>query len=441
MGVEDLPWRKFPRDAISNVKIRFIQKQLEPHLRHGALLFFTTAYCLADDNGVIDIEDGLVFADAMDIDNPDDVFVIANLFASRGIMDKITERIFMFIEWDVPNRERTARAPLTAAQRRAAVQAQLQQKATQANDKPPDVVPKVAKTVATKNEKMSLHAPCSDKKCESVATHREKREKEKKETHTQETAHLAHDALCAHSAPCGTAQECEKQEQDRKTEKTTETQRKTQEKTAIRHTQGEECTDGSNTPEKDISDTKTITVGERIDKAPDPEKGDRPCAYLETLEVLQAFFEKHNPSGYPEQQKEQKAIISLIHRINLLQDTTNSAEIIAVNFCRCFKKLTEQHPYYKGMPLLPSNLVKPGAFSVVFDETAKILRPKNREWQKKYEKMVAESTQDEAVYGNDDYLGAQCKAYGINPDSPDRVRQLLVAQNVHKRQVGLDDTG
>lgn len=39
MGVEDLPWRKFPRDAISNVKIRFIQKQLTPHLRHGALLF------------------------------------------------------------------------------------------------------------------------------------------------------------------------------------------------------------------------------------------------------------------------------------------------------------------------------------------------------------------------------------------------------------------
>lgn len=68
----------------------------------------------------------------MDIDNPDDVFVIANLFASRGIMDKITERIFMFVEWDTPNRDRTIRAPLTAEQRRAAVEAQLRQKKKQA---------------------------------------------------------------------------------------------------------------------------------------------------------------------------------------------------------------------------------------------------------------------------------------------------------------------
>lgn len=444
MGVEDLPWRKFPRDAISNVKIRFIQKQLAPHLRHGALLFFTTAYCLADDYGVIDIEDGLVFADAMDIDNPDDVFVIANLFASRGIMDKITERIFMFVEWDTPNRDRTIRAPLTAEQRRAAVQAQLKQK-EMASDNMSDTGQKTAKDVATKSEKMSLYLPCSDKKRENVATHREKtdkrvqkEEREKKETHTQEAARLAHDALCAHSAPCAIAQALTPDEKrERKKEnriETGENQESREKKEATESKQPE-------TPENDKETEITNGREGMKDRTAEPCKGVNGQEYLDTLQVLQDFFDKYNPMGYQNKDEQIKALIELTHRMIALSDKANTGEIIAINFCRCFKKLVEQHQYYKDMPILPSNLLKNGVFSIILGEVGRILQPKGVSWQRHYDKMVAESAKGKQVYSYSDFLAAQCKQYNVNPDAPDYIQQLLAAQKAKKQQVGADDTG
>ncbi len=445
MGVEDLPWRKFPRDAISNVKIRFIQKQLAPHLRHGALLFFTTAYCLADDYGVIDIEDGLVFADAMDIDNPDDVFVIANLFASRGIMDKITERIFMFVEWDTPNRDRTIRAPLTAEQRRAAVEAQLRQK-EKTSGNASDASPKNAQDVATKSEKMSLHMPCSDKKRESVATHREirekidkraqKEEKEKKETHTQEAARLAHDALCAHSAPCAIAQALtpdEKREREKENRIEAGENQENREK--------KEVTENI-LPDTSEKDTKTENRREGMkDRAAEPCKGVSGQEYLDTLQVLQDFFDKYNPMGYQNKDEQIKSLVELTHRMVALSDKANTGEIIAINFCRCFKKLTEQHQYYKDMPILPSNLLKNGVFSIVLGEVGRILQPKGVSWQRHYDKMVAESAKGKQVYSYSDFLAAQCKQYNVNPDAPDYIQQLLAAQKAKKQQVGADDTG
>ena len=447
MGVEDLPWRKFPRDAISNVKIRFIQKQLAPHLRHGALLFFTTAYCLADDYGVIDIEDGLVFADAMDIDNPDDIFTIANLFAERGIMDKITERIFMFVEWDTPNRDRTIRAPLTAEQRRAAVEAQLRQK-EETSGNASDASQKSVKTVATKSEKMSLHMPYSDKKRESVATHREireradkrvqKEEKEKKETHTQEAARLAHDALCAHSAPCAIAQALtpdEKREREKENRIETGENQESREK--------KEVTESilPDTSENDKEAERTNGREGMKDRAAEPSKGVNGQEYLDTLQVLQDFFNKHNPMGYQNKDEQIKALIELTHRMIALSDKANTGEIIAINFCRCFKKLTEQHQYYKDMPILPSNLLKNGVFSIVLGEVGRILQPKGVSWQRHYDKMVAESAKGKQVYSYSDFLAAQCKQYNVNPDAPDYIQQLLAAQKAKKQQVGADDTG
>lgn len=444
MGVEDLPWRKFPRDAISNVKIRFIQKQLAPHLRHGALLFFTTAYCLADDYGVIDIEDGLVFADAMDIDNPDDIFTIANLFAERGVMDKISDRVFMFVDWDTPNRDRTIRAPLTAAQRRAAVQAQLKQK-EEASGTMPGEVQKAVKDVATKSEKMSLHGTCSDKKHENVATHREKtdkrvqkEEREKKETHTQEAARLAHDALCAHSAPCAIAQaltpdEKREREKERATEPG-ENQERFEKQEPVK----------SETPETPEKDKETeITNGREgmKDRTAEPSKGVNGQEYLDTLQVLQDFFDKYNPMGYQNKDEQIKALIELTHRMVALSDKANTGEIIAINFCRCFKKLTEQHQYYKDMPILPSNLLKNGVFSIILGEVGRILQPKGVSWQRHYDKMVAESAKGKQVYSYSDFLAAQCKQYNVNPDAPDYIQQLLAAQKAQKQQVGADDTG
>ena len=447
MAIDDLPWRKFPRDAIGNVKIRFIQKQLPAHLKHCALLFFVTAYCIADDYGAFDLEDGLVCADAMDIDNPDDVFLIAEHFARRGVINKITDRVYMFVDWDAPSRERASRSPLTAEQRREAVRARLKIGTPEAE--PPIKAESPArkkKDVATKSEKMSLHGECSDKKRENVATQRERRERteteerektDKTDTHTYETAALAQAALSAHGAPCGAVQAAA-QTDSREPEEQTDRQehRQTDSEEAHRRkdgTQRESYRDSTEqirfTAEQTSETVKTITVGKgSTDTAAEACYGDSVPEYVATVDILSDFFLKNNPKGYPDRLNEQKAIMELAKRIVVLRDKDNTHEIIAVNFCRCFKKLTEQHRYYKAMALLPSNLLKPGAFSVVFGEVGRILKPKGTDWQKNYDRMVAESLKDRAVYGENDVLSAEYAKYGIASDDPERFGKLLHAK-------------
>lgn len=454
MAIDDLPWRKFPRDAISNVKIRFIQKQLPQHLKHCALLFFTTAYCLADDYGAVDLEDGLVFADAMDIDNPDDIFLIAEHFAKRGVMEKINERVYVISDWDMPNRERQYRPPLTAEQRREAVKSRLKTEAP--DEKPPPAARTAAqnkKNVATKNEKMSLHGECSDKKQENVATHRDRQTREreqtdKTDTHTQQTAALAHAALCAHGAPCGdmeAAAQTEKGEPRKETGEQTDKEKHTEGKESQWQKEGVES-ENLGTEKKSVSSeenseaVKTVTVGEGMtDRAGSLCYGDDVSSYVATVDVLSDFFLKNNPKGYPERENEQKAIMELAKRIVMLCDKDNTAEIIAANFCRLFKKLTEQHQYYKDMALLPSNLLKPGAFSVVFGEVGRILKPKGSDWQKNYDKMIAESLKDRAVYGENGDIGAEYKKYGISVDDPERFGKLFHAKKLAARKKGTQE--
>lgn len=452
MAIDDLPWRKFPRDAISNVKIRFIQKQLPSHLKHCALLFFTTAYCLADDYGAVDLEDGLVFADAMDIDNPGDIFLIAEHFAARGVMEKINERVYVISDWDMPNRDRQYRTPLTAEQRREAVKSRL--KAESPEEKPPPVSGKSAqkkKDVATKSKKMSLHGECSDKKRESVATQRERQtgergqtdQTDKTDTHTQQTAALAHAALSAHGAPCGGTQAAAQPEsgEPRKETKEEPDRGKHTEYTELQR-QGQSLeSENLGTEKKNAASegnnevVKTPTVGKgRTDRAGGLCYLDDIPSYVATVDVLSDFFLKNNPKGYPDRQNEQNSIIKLAQRIVILRDKDNTAEIIAANFCRCFKKLTEQHQYYKDMALLPSNLLKPGAFSVVFGEVGRILKPKGVDWQKKYDKMVVESLEDREVYGDTGGNDGEYKKYGITPDDPERFIKLLHAQKAAARE-------
>lgn len=434
MAIDDLPWRKFPRDAISNVKIRFIQKQLPQHLKHCALLFFTTAYCLADDYGAFDLEDGLVFADTMDIDNPDDIFLIAELFGARGVMEKVNERVYVINDWDMPNRDRQYRTPLTAAQRREAVQASLKTEVPE--EKPPSASKTAAqkkKNVATKSEKMSLHGECSDKKQESVATQRDRQREERVHTdntdktdrHTHEMAALAQAALSAHSAPCGGTQAAAQTESGEPRKETGE------EKHGERHAEDEKIgAEKKNVPpEKNNETLKIPTVGKGgTDRAGELCYCDDIPSYVATVDVLSDFFLKNNPKGYPDRQNEQNSIIKLAQRIVILRDKDNTAEIIAANFCRCFKKLTEQHQYYKDMALLPSNLLKPGAFSVVFGEVGRILKPKGVDWQKRYDKMVTESLEEREVYGDTGGNDGEYKKYGIAPDDPERFIKLLHAQ-------------
>ena len=83
MALNELAWRKFPRDTMKNEELDYVSFLLGKELAAAPFLFFTTAYCKADDDGVIDVGDGVIFARLMRLGTPQDVIKVANMLEER----------------------------------------------------------------------------------------------------------------------------------------------------------------------------------------------------------------------------------------------------------------------------------------------------------------------------------------------------------------------
>lgn len=137
--INDLSWRKFPRDLTTSPKLRYVEKTLPQHLRHCGFLFMMHAYCAADDNGAIDIEDGFILADVLGIDSPDDVKLIADQLAYRGLLLSVTgTTAYLITDWDCGDRTNKA-TPLTADQRRAVTQRKIMEEKKLRGEQKPEV--------------------------------------------------------------------------------------------------------------------------------------------------------------------------------------------------------------------------------------------------------------------------------------------------------------
>ena len=126
--MNDLAWRKFPVNTIRNEELDYISYLLPKSLSAAPYMFYMTAICKCDDDGVFDIEDGVIFSRLMRMGSPGDVMEIAKMLTERRILTQVTASkpsIYMITDWDAPDRRGVVKTK-TAEERRAIIAAKIE---------------------------------------------------------------------------------------------------------------------------------------------------------------------------------------------------------------------------------------------------------------------------------------------------------------------------
>ena len=449
-------WSKLPRDLLTDEDFFYIEKQLPEELAFAPYMFYIAALRKADENGMFDLSDGVIFAQLMRIENADDVFKIANMMMKRKIIYRVGEtKVCGFWNWEYNAKD----TPRTMEQRRQLVMRQIEEqkkiKAVTADfptgSTRPDETTACEQTEERQNEapessgsnaqemaqRADFFCPENDKKQENVVkdflddknaknvvkgenTERKKDLEEQKEnirqeikeTHTQDKKENSDKSEKEQFCSAGpfdspATQNCEEKHQPW-------ADKESQEVTQIPKTQ-------RNT---DLSDPAALAelALQEANKGVENNEGAGVTGYLND------FFAK-NCYGY-KPQNAAGAIKSLASKITELSDKVNPPDVIAGVLCSEFLRMHEgkRADYWKDIPLLPSNMIKPNVWAYLMQYAGKILAAKKADNQFIRAEMQAQEEAEadrQAVYDEQD---KELLKYNISPDDPARITKLLAAK-------------
>lgn len=411
MAADEMTWRKLPRNIITDPTMDYIASRLPAEYAAAPYMFYMVATSLADDDGIFDLEDGIIFSRLMHVQDPSIVAKTANLMLERKVIVRAGHTTkCMITEWGYSNKS----GGRTLEQRRQVVQRKMEQerqaqseqftKLDQAAAAAETVIPVSFNTKPLADDFLCAN---DDKIAENVV---KKNETEKiredqtrldldQNTHREEdkTREIEKQQLQAPAIQPSAAAEEEIQE----TSDNSEWEEGT-----------ENYTDASLLAEEALG--MGTSVGIEEDKT-------------RLKQVLVDFFTK-NCLGFNKGQFYYQ-LHTIMDRITALADDKNPANIVAATLLGNFKKLTEDEGYYHGQPLTPTSLLKPGIWEHALAATSKILlsaSTKKPEWQKQLEEAAAEKEQV------GDALDQTYLDYNIDPQDPNRAALLLEAQRVER---------
>ncbi|MCR5284885.1 MAG: hypothetical protein K6D95_04750 [Treponema sp.] len=461
--LKDIYWRRYPIDLLNDDKMLYIESLMPEKLKYAPYMFYITALKLADDDGVFDLEDGVIFARLMRVPDVQIVFEVANLMRQRKVIYRLFDdsNYCGLTDWEYAKNEKVR----SIEERRQVVAQAIKEAQKKQHSEKDFVIAKnagkynaipysnscagkcndIPQTMATDNAPESnVFAPdsssflCSenDKKTENVVKtrmddknaenvvknencdnfpenvviHREREERENKEieqnTHTEKKEQLPGSESLQSSTP-GNCKET--------TPAVAETN--------LTETQNSESDENNS----DYSQTDTSCLAERALKLEvvEDEKNDESGL----LSYLNEFFVK-NCYGYKPKQSAH-ALKKLAEEIEAVSDEVNPPLEVAAILCSEYKNMTEgkRNEYWKGMPLLPSFMYKPRCWQELMQYAGKILAKSNAhnrflEAAKKAEEEYQKDAAAISVARRDEYL-----KYGIAPEDPNAVRKLLQAKS------------
>ena len=402
--LNDLAWRKVPRNIIRDENIDYISSLLPENLSAAPMLLYFIMYCKADDDGVIDLEDGAIYSRLMKICNAKEVLDIATLMAKRKLLLPVMDgtNVYIIEDWDIPMRP-GAKPARTMEERRANVAAKIRAE----QEEKRRIEQQAIDFDALRKSASPFFCLNVDKNAKNVDTQRVERDKRDIETQEnlefkeieREKTHTESSLGGNFTPPCAAAESM--QEPIRQTEHKTE---------------GLEATD------KEIKDLAELALNntrndcsQNVIKINEKSKentganGDIDAIYV----VFRNFFAK-NCLGFNEMQHK-KEMLELSELILQLEDERNPATAIASVFCQQFKVLTETDGYYKNLPLYPRELLNPKVYRTVLSMASRILCSKqsaNVGWIQQ-SKVLKDMTENRAVYDELKNAYVQC---GIDPD-------------------------
>lgn len=414
--LNDVAWRKMPTDILTNENMTFIESQMPEEYVFAPYMFYMAALKKADDDGIFDLEDGMIFARLMRIESTELVFKIANLMGSRKIIGRVsaTSNICFFVDWEYPNNRQK-----TWQQRREAVQIRINNneqlnRLPNFEEKAPEIPfsafecdknqENVSQSViVTKNnENVTQTAQC-DKNGDSCLTLKRERERERieRETHTERDRESVReeerDSSASASAPLGLAPAPE----SRKKPLAKETSEKQKEVEPTTQQQ---------------SDTNISTGDNQKSQKSEKETGEILGVTVATLET---WF-NDNCFGF-DSKKAKKQLAELSNRIvNLNCDTAK----VTAGILNEFRQMHERDGPWKDIPLSPTLLLKPSVWTYVLNAVGKKLKiTKKKTFLDNYQKYQKEC--EEERLQEESALNTEYQKYGISPDDPNKTQKLL----------------
>ena len=109
--LRDVYWRQYPIDLLSDDKMTYIESFMPEEYKFAPYMFYITALKLADDNGIFDLEDGIIFARLMRVKSRALVFQIANLMRQHKIVYRLSDdtTLMQIADWTYSDKKvRTA---------------------------------------------------------------------------------------------------------------------------------------------------------------------------------------------------------------------------------------------------------------------------------------------------------------------------------------------
>lgn len=422
--INELAWRKFPRDTMRNEDLDYVSYLLGKDKAALPFLFYTTAFCKCDDDGVFDIEDGVIFSRLMRLGNPEDVITVAELLCDRKIITRIIdgENVFMITDWEAPQRPGSyGKKSMTAEERRRAIAAKIsseqsQRKTNMTNFDQKKSIPIVSYEQIKAPD--NFFCPEFDKNAKNVETQRERdREIRDIETHTQrveseqtdrDTEEIRQRSNSLAGPIMGPAATIADKNQEESEELTCENQSE----------EGLMLAEAALSGSDGIAESNS--VNDEINKA-------RMYRQMSSVKQLFSDFFAKNCIGYKPNGHDSE-LNRLAERMCELSSDKNPPEIIASVFCSQFQVLREKSDYYATVPLTSTNLLKPNTYAAVCTAVSKVLNTKGAsdQWQIQMDQQRLEAEADRPlVY---DKIKNDCLKYGIDPNQEGAWAAALRAQ-------------
>ena len=450
--LRDVYWRQYPIDLLNDEKMGYIESQMPAGYEYAPYMYYITALKLADDNGIYDLDDGIIFARLMRVENVQLVFDVTNLMRKYKIIYRLSDdtQLCGIVDWSYSDKKKRTlaerkQAALNAIERERAKTMSTKDFgpegcAGKCNDIPQSAAcvgkcndipqgsannPVCEAADATvpapdavffmpeddKNRKNVVINADDDKSGENVtdiqtdSTNNTVQEVHTN-THTQQQAPAYGPNM---GPPAGTCQNSIPAVAD------------------IQNSETENQTDS----EQAASSGEITMLAQQAMSIANGETEKKDTALFD---YLNDFFVK-NCYGYKPKQSA-SAIQRLAAEIEKLSDEVNPAVEVAAVLCGEYKKMCDgaRSDYWKGQPVLPAYMLKPRCWMELLQYAGKILATKNN--QNKFDQAMAEAREkvnaerDEVTqWQNEEYA-----KYGIDPASPSATMELLRAKNLQQKE-------
>ncbi|MCQ2242112.1 hypothetical protein [Treponema sp.] len=445
----ELAWRKFPVSTIRNEYLDFISDCLPDELATAPYMFYMTMICTCDDEGVFDIEDGVIWSRMMKVKNPEAVLKVATLMAQRRIIMQILpgSSKFMITDWEAPDRKGYAAKTKTAEERRQIIaqkiEAEQRQRTLQAAPEFPEPYPFPPAEQPAPTFQAASQAPvvdfdtmrsmrarndaffCSlnDKNAQNVVnTEREREERdtldrvEEIHTHTQET---------------------------RQTEDTIETEREETEATqpagCLEHPSGSVAEEKQEErPEENSQNTIPVSNSVSVEEHAPNESAEQvkrnkeeaafQGAYPELKEVADGFFVRN--SMLFNKEMDSGKVEEICRRVFALRTDKNSAKIILQTLLKQFQlAATTKGNFFNGCAITPQFLLLQNTWEKMLQRVSALLLTHGESKDKWHGQMVSAPSEVERAKNAEEVendIRRQCKELGIDPDDPNRIEKLCI---------------